>query len=227
MEIIYDGMLGETPFFVIKLTLQHLQQIEELQVEVYEALADQSILQPLSTEEFEYILNGHGMMIGAYVGEELIAFRALLNPPIDEEHLGYDCGIAENEFQRVLYQEISNVSPKYRGYGLQKTLATVVMENIDLEKYDYVCSTVKPYNIPSLKDKFSQDLVIKGIKIKYVDKLRYIFYKDLRQEMSPNFTEKQVISMGDTTAQQQLLKQGFLGTSMFEENNDWFVVYEK
>ncbi|MCT1539541.1 GNAT family N-acetyltransferase [Lysinibacillus capsici] len=227
MEIIYDGMLGETPFFVIKLTLQHLQQIEELQVEVYEALADQSILQPLSTEEFEYILNGHGMMIGAYVGEELIAFRALLNPPIDEEHLGYDCGIAENEFQRVLYQEISNVSPKYRGYGLQKTLATVVMENIDLEKYDYVCSTVKPYNIPSLKDKFSQDLVIKRLKIKYVDKLRYIFYKDLRQEMSPNFTEKQVISMGDTTAQQQLLKQGFLGTSMFEENNDWFVVYEK
>lgn len=227
MEIIYDGMLGETPFFVIKLTLQHLQQIEELQVEVYEALADQSILQPLSTEEFEYILNGHGMMIGAYVGEELIAFRALLNPPIDEEHLGYDCGIAENEFQRVLYQEISNVSPKYRGYGLQKTLATVVMENIDLEKYDYVCSTVKPYNIPSLKDKFSQDLVIKGLKIKYVDKLRYIFYKDLRQEISPNFTEKQVISMGDTTAQQQLLKQGFLGTSMFEENNGWFVVYEK
>ncbi|MGR6906795.1 GNAT family N-acetyltransferase [Lysinibacillus sp. BSL11] len=227
MEIIYDGKLGETPFFVIKLTLQHLQQIEELQVEVYEALADQSILQPLSTEEFEYILNGHGMMIGAYVGEELIAFRALLKPPIDEEHLGYDCGIAENEFQRVLYQEISNVSPKYRGYGLQKTLATVVMENIDLEKYDYVCSTVKPYNIPSLKDKFSQDLVIKGLKIKYVDKLRYIFYKDLRQEKSSNFTEKQVISMGDTTTQQQLLKQGFLGTSMFEENNDWFVVYEK
>lgn len=227
MEIIYDGKLGETPFFVIKLTLQYLQQIEELQVEVYEALADQSILQPLSTEEFEYILNGHGMMIGAYVGEELIAFRALLKPPIDEEHLGYDCGIAENEFQRVLYQEISNVSPKYRGYGLQKTLATVVMENIDLEKYDYVCSTVKPYNIPSLKDKFSQDLVIKGLKIKYVDKLRYIFYKDLQQEKSSNFTEKQVISMGDTTAQQQLLKQGFLGTSMFEENNDWFVVYEK
>ena len=227
MEIIYDGMLDETPFFVIKLTLQHLQQIEELQVEVYEALADQSILQPLSTEEFEYILNGHGMMIGAYVGEELIAFRALLNPPIDEEHLGYDCGIAENEFQRVLYQEISNVSPKYRGYGLQKTLATVVMENIDLEKYDYICSTVKPYNIPSLKDKFSQDLVIKGLKIKYVDKLRYIFFKDLRQEIFPIFTEKQVISMGDTTAQQQLLKQGFLGTTMYEENNDWFVVYEK
>lgn len=227
MEKIYEGMLGKTPFFVTKLTPQHIQQIEELQHEVYEALTDQSILQPLSTEEFEYILNGNGMMIGAYVEDELIAFRALLNPPIDEEHLGYDCGIEEKEFQRVLYQEISNVSPKYRGYGLQKTLATVVMNNIDLKKYDYVCSTVKPYNIPSLKDKFSQDLLIKGLKIKYVDKLRYIFYKDLRQELSPVFTEKQVLSMGDTAGQQQLLKQGFLGTTMYEENNDWFVVYEK
>ncbi|QIC48201.1 GNAT family N-acetyltransferase [Lysinibacillus sphaericus] len=226
MEKIYEGMLGETPFFVTELTTQHLQKIEDLQVEVYEALADKSILQPLSTEEFEYILNGQGMMIGAYTGEKLIAFRALLNPPIDEEHLGYDCGIPENEFNRVLYQEISNVSPKYRGYGLQKTLATVVMSNIDVEKYDYVCSTVKPFNIPSLKDKFSQDLVIKGLKIKYVDKLRYIFYKDLRQEL-PLLTEQQVINMGDTTAQQQLLKQGFIGTSMYEENNDWFVVYEK
>ncbi|MEK5429568.1 GNAT family N-acetyltransferase [Lysinibacillus sp. FSL R7-0073] len=226
MEKIYEGMLGETPFFVTELTTQHLQQIEDLQVEVYEALADKTILQPLSTEEFEYILNGQGMMIGAYAGEKLIAFRALLNPPIDEEHLGYDCGIPEIEFNRVLYQEISNVSPKYRGYGLQKTLATVVMSNIDVEKYDYVCSTVKPFNIPSLKDKFSQDLVIKGLKIKYVDKLRYIFFKDLRREL-PLLTEKQVINMGDTAAQQQLLKQGFFGTSMYEENNDWFVVYEK
>ncbi|KOS61276.1 GNAT family N-acetyltransferase [Lysinibacillus agricola] len=226
MEKIYEGMLGETPFFVTTLNLQHLQEIEKLQLEVYASLADQSILQPLSTEEFDYILKGNGMMIGAYVGDELIAFRALLNPPIDDEHLGYDCGITEDEFHRVLYQEISNVSPTYRGYGLQKTLARVVMGHIDLEKYDYVCSTVKPYNIPSLKDKFSQGLMIKGLKIKYVDKLRYIFYKDLRQEL-PIFTEKKSISMDDTVGQQQLLKQGYTGTSMFEDQNDWFVVYEK
>ncbi len=226
MEKIYEGMLGGTPFYVTTLNRQHLLEIEKLQLKVYESLTDQSILQPLSTEEFEYILNGNGLMIGAYVENKLIAFRALLNPPIDEEHLGYDCGIAEDELHRVLYQEISNVSPTYRGYGLQKTLAKVIMNQIDLEKYDYVCSTVKPYNIPSLKDKFSQDLMVKGLKIKYVDKLRYIFYKDLRQEL-PIFTEKKSISMADTVGQQQLLKQGYIGTSMFEDQNDWFVVYEK
>jgi len=226
MEKVYEGMLGETPFYVTTLDLQHLQEIENLQVEVYESLVDQSILQPLTSEEFEYILKGNGMMIGAYVGQELIAFRALLNPPVDNEHLGYDCGITEDAFNRVLYQEISNVSPKYRGFGLQKILANIIMSQIDIAKYDYVCSTVKPYNIPSLKDKFAQGLVVKGLKIKYVDKLRYIFFKDLRQEL-PIFKEKKTISMDDTVGQQQLLKQGYTGTSMYEDQNDWLVVYEK
>lgn len=226
MEKIYEGMLGETPFYVTTLDLHHLQEIENLQVEVYESLVDQSILQPLTSEEFEYILKGNGMMIGAYVGQDLIAFRALLNPPLDNEHLGYDCGITEDAFNRVLYQEISNVSPKYRGFGLQKILANIIMSQIDLSKYDYVCSTVKPYNIPSLKDKFAQGLVVKGLKIKYVDKLRYIFFKDLRQEL-PIFKEKKTISMDDTVGQQQLLKQGYTGTSMYEDQNDWLVVYEK
>lgn len=226
MEKIYEGMLGETPFYVTTLELLHLQEIENLQVEVYESLVDQSILQPLTSEEFAYILKGNGMMIGAYVGQNLIAFRALLNPPVDNEHLGYDCGITEDAFNRVLYQEISNVSPKYRGFGLQKILATIIMSQIDLSKYDYVCSTVKPYNIPSLKDKFAQGLVVKGLKIKYVDKLRYIFFKDLRQEL-PIFKEKKTISMDDTVGQQQLLKQGYTGTSMYEDQNDWLVVYEK
>ncbi|MGE7842536.1 GNAT family N-acetyltransferase [Lysinibacillus sp. NPDC093712] len=226
MERIYEGILGETPFYVTQLQLQHLPAIQKLQQEVYETLADQSILQPLTTEEFEYILQGNGLMVGAYVNNALIGFRALLNPPIDDEHLGYDCGIAEDQFHRVLYQEISNVSPHYRGYGLQKTLATIVMNEIDLDCYDYVCSTVKPYNIPSLKDKFSQSLVIKGLKIKYVDKLRYVFYKNLQQEQ-PVYTEKRAVLMRDTALQQQFLKEGYTGTAMYEEQNDWFVVYEK
>lgn len=226
MDMIYEGMLGETPFFITPLRMEHLSVICGLQQEVYESLPDQSILQPLSIEEFEFILNGNGLMIGAYVGDELIAFRALLNPPIDDEHLGYDCGIDEKDFHRVLYQEISNVSPRYRGYGLQKILAKVIMNQIDLKCYDYVCSTVKPYNIPSLKDKFSQGLVIKGLKIKYVDKLRYVFYKDLQHEL-PAFKEKRVVPMGDIWGQQLLLKDGYIGTAMYEEQNDWFVVYEK
>ena len=32
-------------------------------------------------------------MIGAYYNEQLIAFRAMLEPELDEEHLGKDAGL--------------------------------------------------------------------------------------------------------------------------------------
>ncbi len=198
MTYIAQGNLGETPYTVKVLTMEQLPQLEKLQAEVLAALPDENTLQPLSEEEFTYILNGHGLMIGVYVGEELIAFRALLEPPIDDEHLGRDCGIAEEELPRVLYQEISNVSPRYRGYGLQKKMAQIIMEQID----------------------------VAGLKAKYGNKLRYIFYKKLN-EVNPTLTEARALLMSDTTGQQQLLKEGFLGTDMFEQDGEWFVTYRK
>lgn len=226
MTYFLTGHLGETPFAVRYLTMDDLQAIEALQQRVYEALPVRSVLQPLTTEEFEAILQDEKMMIGVFIEEEMIGFRALLNPPIEEEHLGYDCGVPEDQFHRVLYQEISNVAPEYRGYGLQKKMAQWSMERIDQTRYDYVCSTVQPYNIPSLKDKFSQGLVVKALKIKYVDKLRYVFFKDLRTP-NPTYVKKETIVMHDTEGQQKLLKNGFVGTKMYEENDEWYVVYEK
>lgn len=226
MTNIAQGLLGEKLYRVQILTIKMIPQLLRLQDEVINALPDRHTLQPLSEEEFSYILSGNGLMIGVYVEDELIAFRALLEPMIDEEHLGRDCGIPEEELPRVLYQEISNVSPRFRGYGLQKKMAKIIMEQIDLSRFEYICSTVKPLNIPSLKDKFSQGLMVAGLKVKYGDKLRYIFYKKLNAE-APTFSELRALLMSDTTGQQQLLKEGFFGTDMFERDGQWFVTYKK
>lgn len=226
MTYFIQEQLGDVEIAVRHLTIADLPEIEALQQKVYEALPDRSVLQPLSTEEFELILGDDGLMIGVFVKEKMIAFRALVEPPIDEEHLGYDCSIPEEKLSRVLYQEISNVDPAYRGYNLQKKMAKWTMDEIDLSRYDYVCSTVKPLNIPSLKDKFSQNLVVRALKIKYVDKLRYVFYKDLTQE-APVFTEQVKQLMHDIEGQQALLKDGYVGTAMLEENDEWYVVYER
>ena len=90
MTVLYEGTLKQNneSFHVTLLSLEHIEQILSLQNIVVEALEDKSRLQPLSQEEFQYILEGNGMMIGAFIENELIAFRALLVPPIDDEHLG-------------------------------------------------------------------------------------------------------------------------------------------
>ena len=67
MTVLYEGTLKQNneSFHVTLLSLEHIEQILSLQNIVVEALEDKSRLQPLSQEEFQYILEGNGMMIGA------------------------------------------------------------------------------------------------------------------------------------------------------------------
>ncbi|MDJ1477067.1 GNAT family N-acetyltransferase [Bacillus sp. LS15-K4] len=227
MTILYEGTLKQNndPFHVTLLSLEHMEQILSLQNVVVEALEDKGRLQPLSLEEFQYILEGNGMMIGAFIQNELIAFRALLVPPIDEEHLGLDIGIAESELHRVIYQEISNVHPNCRGNGMQKILATVIMDELQNEdsKYDYVCCTVAPFNIPSLKDKFAQGMEIAALKEKYGGSMRYVFVKELRKDIERDWSDVKSIPMSDASGQQALLSEGYRGYKM-EKTDDTFIV---
>ena len=102
-----------------RLTAKNLNEILLLQRKVIDALTTDSFLQPLSEDEFSFILNGKGFMIGAYYNDKLIAFRAMLEPELDDEHLGKDAGLPESEWPIVLYSEITNVDPKFRGNNLQ------------------------------------------------------------------------------------------------------------
>ena len=226
MSSVYEGLLGQHSFEVKLLDKHHLPNILALQEVVYDALSNKDILEPLTGEEFLYILEGKGLLIGAFVEERLIAFRALLVPEIDAEHLGYSIGLVnESDLKRVLYQEISNVHPDFRGYGLQKTLAKVSMQQIDTNEFDYIAATVMPYNIASLKDKFSQGFIIVRLKYAYGGKLRYVFALDLHKRRL--YEEGKVtLSMGDIEAQQKLLQEGFVGTAMKQLADDWVVEYQ-
>src|SRR5690606_21965627 len=124
-----------------------------LQEEVIDALEVKERLQPLTEDEFRFILDGNGEMIGVYADGEMIAWRAMLIPDNDHEGLGRDVGVPEEKIGQVIYQEISAVSPKWRGYSLQTLMGLVLMDRVDAERYRYVYSTVMPGNIPSLKDK--------------------------------------------------------------------------
>lgn len=229
MTVLYKGTLKQNneSFHVTLLSLEHIEQILSLQNIVIEALEDKSRLQPLSQEEFQYILEGNGMMIGAFIENKLIAFRALLVPPIDDEHLGLDIGLSESELHRVIYQEISNVHPNCRGNGMQKILAKVIMEELQKKTANmitYLC-TVAPFNIPSLKDKFAQGMEIAALKEKYGGSLRYVFVKKLRGDKESDLTDVQSILMSDASGQQALLLEGYRGYEMAKVDGDFVVKF--
>lgn len=209
---------------VQQLTLAHIPQLQVLQQQVVDALPDKTMLQPLDESELRFILEGNGVMIGLFAGDTLIAFRALLEPPIDDEHLGIDVGHANLE--EVLYQEISNVHPDHRGKGLQQQMAQHIMQYVDTSKHKIVCATVMPFNIASLKDKFAQNMYVAALKLKYGGKLRYVFAKSLVEQAAWE-DEAIVVPMRETEAQQQLLRDGYYGVAMHRDGDDWLVTYKK
>ncbi|WP_210469262.1 GNAT family N-acetyltransferase [Sporosarcina sp. 6E9] len=210
------------------LTEESLHEILLLQHKVIDALTTDSFLQPLSAEEFSIILNGKGLMIGAYFNNELIAFRAMLAPELDEEHLGKDAGLPESDWPHVLYSEITNVDPTFRGNNLQVILGKIILGEVDKTRYRYICTTVAPFNIASLKDKFAHGLRIVSLKRKYGNMLRYILMKDLSLESSGTSTlDSRYVPMADTEEQQQLLKDGWIGFDIEKRNDGWFVRYKK
>lgn len=223
--MIGQGQLGNCDYEVHPLHLHELPQIKVLQQIVYDDLQDKTILQPLSDDELRNILNGNGMMIGVFVEEQLIAMRALLHPPIDDpEHLGFD--VEAVDLTRVLYQEVSIVHPAYRGYGLQKILARLIMTQVDEADYDWLCATVKPFNIASLKDKLVQNMKIRALKYKYGGKLRYVLAKPFTEILEVG-DEVKVIAMQQVEEQQQALQDGFVGTAIEQCGEQWFVHYRK
>ncbi len=233
MELLHEGTLMKDnqplSFQVRILTIEHLLEILRVQDEVVKNLTNHDNLQPLTDDEFRFILEGSGFMVGAFAEKELIAFRAILVPIIDDEHLGLDIGIKEEDLQSVIYQEISNVHPAYRGNQLQKTLASIIMRELATRnhRFRYVCCTVAPFNIPSLKDKFVQNMQVAALKAKYGEKLRYIFVRDLLQPEDEKWTETIALPMEDTEAQQQKLAEGFRGIAMEEREGKLFVIYCK
>ncbi|MFC5604594.1 hypothetical protein [Sporosarcina koreensis] len=204
----------------------NLEQIMDLQEKVIASLDVSSFLQPLSEEEFNFILNGSGSMIGAFHGERLIAFRAMLEPEIDEHHLGKDAGLRDVELPSVLYSEVTNVDPEYRGNSLQRILGELLMRNIDKSRHRYVFATVAPFNIASLKDKFALGMHIISLKKKYGNLLRYTLMKDLLADEETG-TLAITVDMSDIMKQQSLLEDGWIGVGQEEVDGTWEVKFQK
>lgn len=232
MNHIYEGLIKKTGslprrYIVQTLTLDHLSAILSVQEDVILHLKDKKILQPLSVEEFQFILNDNGLMLGVFIENTLIAYRALLIPPIDQDHLGLDIGLNENDLDKVIYQELSVVLPAYQGNQLQRTLATLIMDELSKSNhaFKYVCATVALLNIPSLKDKFLQGMEILALKEKYDGRLRYIFSKNLDEVNIRYWRKTKCILMVDVSAQQTLLKEGWRGFKMELRDGTWWITY--
>lgn len=227
-QIASGTLRDERLFQVERLTMEDLPQIIQLQSKVKNTLTSSDFLSPLSEEAYTSILTGSGFMVGTFVEEKMIAFRAMLYPVLDEDHLGIDAGLPLTDLSKVIYSEITIVDPDYRGNGLQNYMGKLVMKEIDRDKFYYVCATVAPMNIPSIKDKFSLGFQIVALKEKYEGMLRYVFMRDLSVSYQNRvYDEEKLVSAQEIEEQQTVIQRGFKGTAIKRIDGSCYLLYSK
>ncbi|TDL31392.1 GNAT family N-acetyltransferase [Jeotgalibacillus sp. S-D1] len=215
-EVTFQPTKTIQSFTVRKLESQDEKSYLQLQDEIVNGLGDPETLQPLTTEELRYIFEGGGIILGVFVEEVLIAARALLYPGDDPENVGHDLELSFEEQMKVVHQEITLVKEEYRGNGLQKTLSKIIMQQLrhSSNYFVHLCSTVSPKNIPSLKDKFNQGLVIVDVKEKYEGSLRYIFYQHLVQNIKIESSSLVYIRIDKVDRHKDFLDSGYVGVGI-------------
>jgi GNAT superfamily N-acetyltransferase len=116
------------------------------------------------------------------------------------------------------------VHPDHRGNQLQRRLAKAHQEVLRELGYSNFCSTVSPKNAISIQNHFANGFVIKGLKVKYGDRLRYIMYKNIFRTFVPR-PEIIGIDSTDTDGQKMLIDRGFAGFKIKIQNGGWQVMY--
>ncbi|MGD7044979.1 GNAT family N-acetyltransferase [Jeotgalibacillus proteolyticus] len=229
---LFQGELTHQPTDTVQqFTVRQLDQEDEglffeLQNKISEGLENPDMLQPLTKNELLYILSEGGIMLGAFVNDHLIGARALLYPGEDSENIGHDLELPYYERMKVVHQEISLVHTDYRGNHLQQTLAKVLMQQLKYTNdfFTHLCCTVSPLNVPSIKDKFSQGLMIVQMKEKYEGISRYIFYKHLVNDFPVDTSSYIYIRLDKTSRHRDFLQKGYVGIWLDQtELGDWIV----
>jgi ribosomal protein S18 acetylase RimI-like enzyme len=202
----------------------YLEDITKLQEIMAQNLQDKEIFRLTAPEEFRELLAQKRTVIGVLTEDGLIAYNMVCFPKEDGDNFGVDINLPQSELKKVAHLKAVVVHPAYRGNELQKRLANIHLKVLQELGYEHVCSTVSPKNTISIQNHLASGFVVKGLKIKYGDRLRYIMYKNIFRTFVPG-PKVVAINSIDTDGQKMLIDQGFVGFKIQIQNDGWRVMY--
>lgn len=219
------GLPREDISYEVKfLDINSIDYVIKLQEIMVQALPDKEIFRLTTLEEFRDILAVQRSVIGVLTKHGLIAYNVISFPGKEGDNFGVDIGLPQEELGKVAHLKAVVVHPDYRGNQLQRRLGKAHTEVIRDLGYRHVCSTVSPKNAVSIQNHFANGFVIKGLKVKYGDRLRYIMYKNIFHTFVPGPDVAEVDGT-DIDGQKTLIDRGFAGFKIQTQNKGWRVMY--
>ena len=176
----------------------------------------------------DFILNevlqlDKGRAIGVFVENQLIAYRTITFPGKGEWNLGKELDLSEESLEKVVNLEATVVHPDYRGNRLQAKMLAITIQHVEELGYDYLFSTVSPFNYPSLKSVMDAGLKIYSLDKRggvYGGKWRFLLRRNLRELDHQQFESIVKVENTDLTIQMELLKKDYVGHIIKKIEND-------
>lgn len=213
-----------------RLSDQHLDEIARLQEDVRVSLENPDLLVPLSRQELSTIVSEEtGMTVGVFNGkDDLVGVLAALYPGSSEENLGYSLAMDEEKAAQVFHLEITFIDPACRRMGLMVTMSRWLVQLMKIEgRYRYLCATVSPYNIGSLKNMMLSGNAVVDMQLKYGGLERYILFQDVTVSFDFHGQDIKYIPIHENPlAPVEYLEKGYFGTSL-ERNGQEIVMVMK
>jgi ribosomal protein S18 acetylase RimI-like enzyme len=202
----------------------NLKDMIKLQEIIEQDLFDKEIFKLTTKNEFKEILTNPKSVIGVQTKDGLIAYNIVSFPGYKDDNFGYDLNLDLKDLDNVAHLKAVVVHPEFRGNQLQKKLAKFHLDTLTNLGYTHVCSTVSPKNSISIQNHLETGFVIRGLKVKYDNMLRYIMHKNLFEPFIPG-PELTSINIKDIEGQRELINQGFAGFNIQRHCNDWYITY--
>ncbi len=156
-----------------------LDTICDIQEEAFALLDDERLLRRNSREVLAACLEEPHVTLGAFCGDTPAAFGVLYRAGQSEDNLGTLLGLKGDSLERTAAVKLTIVRPDFRGYGLQRTLISLLEKEAAALGIERLCATASPANLHSLRnftacgyDRCGRVTVYGGLE-------RELFYKKL------------------------------------------------
>jgi len=174
----------KVPYQIIALDISWKEKLIAVQDEVYTKLERKDLYIKITEQEFEEVLGGMGIVVGAVCNGQLVGFHVSSYHDTETKELGKHLNLNSRQLEELAYIEASVVLPEYRGNGLQKIM---ISENIKLLKdcgfIKHLVTTIAPDNIPSLKSLQNLGFFILNTKEITPGCIRHILYRKLKEKI--------------------------------------------
>ena len=142
-------------------------------------LPDKSLFVCDDLEFVQAHLQSNGFGVVACDGDNKIVASFLFRyPHMEEDNLGRDIDLAEEQLDAVVHMESAVVLPEHRGHNLQEKMLRYAESMIDKSVYHYFMATVSPDNPASYLSLEHNGYSLVATKKKYGGLVRRIYLKE-------------------------------------------------